>query len=123
MNQCQVHGVRIPKKRAINLLCDTPQYLEIASIHAREGENRMRIRLNCKDLKEKGREYAEDGDYESARLYYRVARGPNYIQIVSCPMMNKSNMFEGIFLCIFHVVSFYWCSNLYFHVVSFLMYV
>ena len=78
VSQCQAHGVRIPKQRAINMQRDTPPQLELALFRAREEENRMRIRLNRKDMEDKSREYAEVGDDESARLYHDFATGPNY---------------------------------------------
>ena len=78
VRQCRAHGLRIPKQRAINMQRDTHEQLELALFRAREEENRMRIRLNRKDMEDKSREYAEDGDYETARLYHAFATGPNH---------------------------------------------
>lgn len=40
---------------------------------------KFRIRLNRKNLEEKIKEYVEDGDHKSGRLYHHFAIGPNYV--------------------------------------------
>ena len=77
--QCQEHGVRVTKQRAIHMQRDTPQQLELALFRAREEENRMRMCLNRMDLQTKYREFAEDGDHHNARMYHHFATSPDYI--------------------------------------------
>ena len=58
---------------------ETPHELELALFRAREEENRMRMRLNRKDLQRRSKEYAEDGDLHTAMMYHHFTIGPDYV--------------------------------------------
>lgn len=78
VGQCQSNGVRIPKQCARVMQHDTPQQLELVLFHAREEENRMRMRLNIKDMLDNSRAFANEGDYHNAKLYHHYTTSVDY---------------------------------------------